>query len=99
MIVPAVTGLGKAAEESVNPDTSDVLLRLLPRLLDPVKVEADAIWEEVKPMLEERDFLRSEGDRLHSLFENGSVVALQTDLWDREHPARSDQIAQLPELD
>ena len=30
--------------------------------------EADAIWEEVKPMLEERDFLRSEGDRLHSLF-------------------------------
>ena len=45
MIVPAVTGLGKAAEESVNPDTSDVLLRLLPRLLDPVKVEADAIWE------------------------------------------------------
>jgi len=30
--------------------------------------EADAIWEEVKPMLEERDFLRSEGDRLHSIF-------------------------------
>ena len=30
--------------------------------------EADAIWEEVKPMLDERDFLRSEGDRLHSIF-------------------------------
>jgi uncharacterized coiled-coil DUF342 family protein len=30
--------------------------------------EADGIWEEVKPMLEERDFLRSEGDRLHSIF-------------------------------
>ena len=27
--------------------------------------EADEIWEEVKPMLEERDFLRAEGDRLH----------------------------------
>jgi hypothetical protein len=29
---------------------------------------ADDIWAEIKPMLEERDFLRGEGDRLHSLF-------------------------------
>ena len=29
---------------------------------------ADEIWNEIKPMFEERDFLRGEGDRLHSLF-------------------------------
>ena len=36
-------------------------------MLDANK-EADEIWEEVKPMLEERDFLRAEGDRLHAAF-------------------------------
>jgi len=30
--------------------------------------EADKIWEEIRPMFEERDFLRSEGDRFHALF-------------------------------
>jgi uncharacterized coiled-coil DUF342 family protein len=30
--------------------------------------EADEIWEEIKPMFEERDFLRAEGDRLHNAF-------------------------------
>ena len=30
--------------------------------------QADKIWEEIKPMFEERDFLRSEGDRYHALF-------------------------------
>ena len=30
--------------------------------------EADKIWEEIRPMFEERDFLRSEGDRYHALF-------------------------------
>ena len=30
--------------------------------------EADNIWEEIRPMFEERDFLRSEGDRFHALF-------------------------------
>ena len=29
---------------------------------------ADEIWNEIKPMFEERDFLRGEGDRLHALF-------------------------------
>ena len=29
---------------------------------------ADEIWKEIKPMFEERDFLRGESDRLHSLF-------------------------------
>tara|TARA_B100001094_G_scaffold225349_1_gene219575 strand:+ start:3280 stop:4266 length:987 start_codon:yes stop_codon:yes gene_type:complete len=29
---------------------------------------ADEIWSEIKPMFEERDFLRGEGDRLHALF-------------------------------
>ena len=29
---------------------------------------ADQIWNEIKPMFEERDFLRGEGDRLHALF-------------------------------
>ncbi|MEC7708728.1 MAG: hypothetical protein VYA39_03270, partial [Candidatus Thermoplasmatota archaeon] len=29
---------------------------------------ADEIWSEIKPLFEERDFLRGEGDRLHSLF-------------------------------
>ena len=37
--------------------------------------EADAIWEEVKPMLEERDFLRSEGDRLHGIFVESKELA------------------------
>ena len=30
--------------------------------------EADEIWSNIKPMLEERDFLRGEGDRLHESF-------------------------------
>jgi uncharacterized coiled-coil DUF342 family protein len=30
--------------------------------------EADKIWEEVKPKFDERDFLKSEGDRLHDSF-------------------------------
>ena len=29
---------------------------------------ADEIWSEIKPLFEERDFLRGEGDRLHALF-------------------------------
>ena len=29
---------------------------------------ADEIWGEIKPLFEERDFLRGEGDRLHGLF-------------------------------
>jgi len=29
---------------------------------------ADEIWGEIKPLFEERDFLRGEGDRLHALF-------------------------------
>ncbi len=29
---------------------------------------ADEIWDEVKPMFEERDFIRAEGDRLHESF-------------------------------
>ena len=29
---------------------------------------ADEIWNEIKPMFEERDFLRGEGDRLHAIF-------------------------------
>ncbi|MDG1540568.1 MAG: hypothetical protein P8Q46_03325 [Candidatus Thalassarchaeaceae archaeon] len=29
---------------------------------------ADEIWVEIKPLFEERDFLRGEGDRLHALF-------------------------------
>ena len=29
---------------------------------------ADEIWTEIKPMFEERDFLRGEGDRLHAIF-------------------------------
>ena len=37
--------------------------------------EADTIWEEVKPMLEERDFLRSEGDRLHNIFVESKELA------------------------
>ena len=37
--------------------------------------EADDIWEEVKPMLEERDFLRSEGDRLHEIFVESKELA------------------------
>ena len=30
--------------------------------------QADGIWEDVKPILEERDFLRAEGDRLHAAY-------------------------------
>ena len=30
--------------------------------------KADEIWEEIKPLFEERDFLRSEGDRYHAIF-------------------------------
>jgi len=30
--------------------------------------EADEIWSNIKPMLEERDFIRGEGDRLHESF-------------------------------
>ncbi len=30
--------------------------------------KADLIWEEVKPMLSERDFLRAEADRLHAAY-------------------------------
>jgi uncharacterized coiled-coil DUF342 family protein len=30
--------------------------------------EADKIWDGIKPKFEERDFLKSEGDRLHNLF-------------------------------
>jgi len=29
---------------------------------------ADSIWSEIKPMFEERDFLKGEGDRLHAAF-------------------------------
>jgi len=29
---------------------------------------ADSIWSEIKPMFEERDFLKGEGDRLHEAF-------------------------------
>ena len=43
-------------------------------MLDANK-EADAIWEEVKPMLEERDFLRAEGDRLHNAFVSSREAA------------------------
>ena len=28
--------------------------------------QADEIWNSIKPMFEERDFLQAEGDRLHS---------------------------------
>ncbi len=30
--------------------------------------QADEIWEDVKPILQERDFLRAEGDRLHAAY-------------------------------
>ena len=30
--------------------------------------KADEIWNEIKPLFEERDFLRSEGDRYHAIF-------------------------------
>ncbi|MDP6562744.1 MAG: hypothetical protein QF709_02095 [Candidatus Thalassarchaeum sp.] len=43
-------------------------------MLDANK-EADAIWEEVKPILEERDFLRAEGDRLHNAFVSSREAA------------------------
>ena len=43
-------------------------------MLDANK-EADTIWEEVKPMLEERDFLMAEGDRLHNAFVSSREAA------------------------
>ena len=77
--------LPKAAEfEAINIDLGD-----LESTIQTLKVEADAqheamksaheeadmIWEEVKPMLEERDFLRSEGDRLHEIFVESKEMA------------------------
>ena len=77
--------LPKAAEfEAINIDLGD-----LEGTIQTLKAEADAqheamksahqeaddIWEEVKPMLEERDFLRSEGDRLHEIFVESRELA------------------------
>lgn len=39
---------------------------------------ADEIWEEIKPLFEERDFLRGEGDRLHTVFLNEREKANET---------------------
>ena len=37
------------------------------KMIDQNKL-ADEIWNDIKPLFEERDFLRGEGDRLHSIF-------------------------------
>ena len=37
--------------------------------------QGDEIWEEIKPLFEERDFLRAEGDRLHNLFVEAKTAA------------------------
>ena len=50
-------------------------IQLLRAEADSEHKEADAIWEEVKPILEERDFLRAEGDRLHNAFVSSREAA------------------------
>jgi|TARA_B110000438_G_scaffold122033_1_gene119194 uncharacterized coiled-coil DUF342 family protein len=63
--------------ELINIDIGDMdgSIRLLKSEADKAHQEmidfhkqADAIWEDIKPMLSERDFLRAEADRLHAAY-------------------------------